>query len=68
MFYAKSFYSFSNNEKMCECQENIIVNFIIQKLKSKHTSLEKYTNWAKIPSKNHPYQNMFDNKYLVQLD
>ena len=25
----------------------IIVNFIIQKLKSEHTSLIKYTNWAK---------------------
>ena len=25
-----------------------IVNFIIQKLKSKHTSLRKYTNWAKL--------------------
>ena len=28
--------------------KNIIVNFIIQKLKSKHTSLKKYTNWAKL--------------------
>ena len=27
---------------------DIIVNFIIQKLKSKHTSLKKYTNWAKL--------------------
>ena len=26
----------------------IIVNFIIQKLKSKHTSLKKYTNWDKL--------------------
>ena len=26
----------------------VIVNFIIEKLKSKHTSLKKYTNWAKI--------------------
>ena len=26
----------------------VIVNFIIQKLKSKHTSLKKYTNWAKV--------------------
>ena len=25
-------------------KKNIIVNFIIQKLKSKHTSLKKYTN------------------------
>ena len=25
----------------------IIVNFMIQKLKSKHTSLKRYTNWAK---------------------
>ena len=27
---------------------DIIVNFIIQKLKSKHTSLKKYTNWNKL--------------------
>ena len=27
---------------------DIIVNFIVQKLKSKHTSLKKYTNWAKL--------------------
>ena len=33
---------------MHECQKNIIVNFIIRKLKSKHTSLKKYTNWAKL--------------------
>ena len=29
-------------------KKNIIKNFIIQKLKSKHTSLKKYTNWAKL--------------------
>ena len=29
-------------------QKNIIVNFIIQKLKSKHTSLKQYTNWDKL--------------------
>ena len=27
---------------------DIIVNFIIQKLKSKHTSLKKYTNWEQL--------------------
>ena len=27
---------------------DIIVNFIIQKLKSKHASLTKYTNWANL--------------------
>ena len=27
---------------------DIIVNFFIQKLKSKHTSLKKYTNWDKL--------------------
>ena len=32
---------------MHECQKkNIIVNFIIQKLKNKHISLKKYTDWA----------------------
>ena len=29
-------------------KKNIIVNFIIQKLKSKHTSLKKCTNWANL--------------------
>ena len=29
-------------------KKTIIVNFIIQKLKSKQTSLKKYTNWAKL--------------------
>ena len=29
-------------------KRNIIENFIVQKLKSKHTSLKKYTNWAKL--------------------
>ena len=32
------------------CQKNIIVNFMIQKLKNKHNSLKKYTNWAKLSS------------------
>ena len=27
---------------------DIIVNFIIQKFKSKHTSVKKYTNWDKL--------------------
>ena len=31
---------------------HIIVNFIIQKLKSKHTSLKKYTNRAKLTEQN----------------
>ena len=29
---------------------DMIVNFIIQKLKNKHTFLKKYTNWAKLSS------------------
>ena len=28
------------------------MNFIIQNTKSKHTSLRKYTNWAKLPEQN----------------
>ena len=31
---------------------DIIVNFIIQKLKSKHTSVKKYTNWEKLTQQN----------------
>ena len=34
-------------------KKNIIVNFIIQKLKIKHTSLKKYTNWAKLSEQNY---------------
>ena len=39
-------------------KENIIVNFIIQKLKSKHTSPKKYTNWAKLinPANTYKFQ------------
>ena len=34
---------------MRECQKkHRIVNLIIKKLKSKHTSLKEYTNWAKL--------------------
>ena len=29
---------------------DMTVNFVIQKLKSKHTSLKKYTNWDKVYS------------------
>ena len=29
------------------------MNFIIQKLKSKHTSLKKYTNWARLTEQNY---------------
>ena len=39
---------FFNDEIQDDVKKNIIVNFIIQKLKSKHTSLKKYTNWAKL--------------------
>ena len=31
-------------------KQNIIVNFIIKKLKNKHTFLKKYTYWAKLSS------------------
>ena len=31
-------------------KQNIIENFIIKKLKNKHTFLKKYTNWAKLSS------------------
>ena len=37
-------------------KKNIIVKFIIQKLKSKHTSLKKYTNWAKLINPAHTYK------------
>ena len=40
---------------MRECQKTIIVNFIIQKIKSKHTSLKRYTNLAKL---SHMTQNL----------
>ena len=34
----------------------IILNFIIQKLKNKHTSLNKYTNWAKLINTAYTYK------------
>ena len=37
-------------------KKNIIVNFIIQKLKSKYTSLQKYTNWAKLINPAYTYK------------
>ena len=34
------------NDKMHKCiKQNIIVHFIIQKLKNKHTFLKKHANW-----------------------
>ena len=41
-------FSFQFLTDKIEKSKNIIVNFIIQKLKSKHTSLKKYTNWDKL--------------------
>ena len=37
-------FKFLNDKIHNYVKKNIIVNFIIQKLKSKHTSLKKYTN------------------------
>ena len=40
---------------------DIIVNFVIQKLKSKHTSLKKYTNWDKLkPSPSSQWSHVWD--------
>ena len=39
-----------------ECQKNIIVNFVIQKLKSKPTPIKKYTNWAKLINPAYTYK------------
>ena len=38
-------FQFLNDESANWIFFDIIVNFIIQKMKSKHTSLKKYTNW-----------------------
>ena len=40
-------FQFLNDKIHNYVKKNIIVHFILQKLKSKHTSLKKYTNWAK---------------------
>ena len=40
------------NDKIHNHVKKIIVNFIIEKLKSKPTSLKKYTNWAKLIEQN----------------
>ena len=49
-FLMEVFYFSILNDKIHNymCQKKLIVNFIIQKLKSKHTSIKKYTNWAKL--------------------
>ena len=39
-------FQFLNDKIYNYVKQNIIVNFIIQKLKNKHTFLKKYTNWA----------------------
>ena len=44
---------FFHNEQIIEeaiKEPDTIVNFINEKLKSKHTFLKKYTNWAKLSS------------------
>ena len=47
------------------CQTNIIVNFIIQELKNKHTFPQKYTNWAKLSSLNLTEREETKNKYFA---
>ena len=42
--------SFCQSEKSFWGKFEIIVNFIIQKLKNKHTFLKKYINWAMLSS------------------
>ena len=43
-------FQFLNDKIHNYVKQNMIVNFIIQKLKNKHTLLKKYTNWAKLSS------------------
>ena len=38
-------FQFLNDKMHNYVKQNIIINFIIQKLKNKHTLLKKYTNW-----------------------
>ena len=54
MFFEGSVFTFQflNGKIHNYVKKNIIVNFIIQKLKSKRTSLKKYTNWAKLIEQN----------------
>ena len=44
------FFQFLNDKIHNYVKQNIVVTFIIQKLKNKHTFLKKYTNWAKLSS------------------
>ena len=41
---------------------DIIVNFTIQKLKTKHTSLKKDTNWAKLTEQNYYFFSFWGNE------
>ena len=43
-------FQFLNDNIHNYVKQNIIVNFIIQKLKNKHTFLKKMPNWAKLSS------------------
>ena len=49
-------FQFLNDKIHNYVKKNIIVNFIIQKLKSKHTSFKKYTNWAKLINPTYTYK------------
>ena len=42
------FFQFWNDKIHNYVKENIIVNFILQELKNKHTFSKKSTNWAKL--------------------
>ena len=43
-------FQFLNDEIHNYVKQSIIENFIIEKLKNKHTFLKKHTNWAKLSS------------------
>ena len=48
VYFLRKVCSFFNYWMHNYVKQNITVNFIIQKLKSQHTSFKKYTNWAKL--------------------
>ena len=60
-------FQFVNDKTHTDVLFDIIVNFIIQKLKNKHTFLKKYTNWAKLSSLVLREQEETKNRYFAPV-
>ena len=67
-FWGKCVYFSILNDKIHNyVKQNIIVDFIIQKLKNIHTFLKKYSNWAKLSSLILTEREETKNKYFAPM-